>query len=126
MRTVFDYGFRDAFQGPRLGQLESLISIIPQLINTGVQVYTAKRAADRMKQDKERAEEVQKRAEAAQAAAEAARKKAEEQRALQQQGLNPDGTPANNKILGMDPILLAVGGLGLVGVGAALFMALRK
>jgi hypothetical protein len=125
MPSVFQMGFRDDFRGATLGQFDfgSLISVIPQLLNTGVQAYESKRQADRIKQAKDRAEEQQKQAESAQAAADEARKKAA---AAQAAGLTPEGLPLPQTTLGMDPMMLAIGGLGLLGVGAALFMALRK
>lgn len=133
MRSVFEMGFRNAFrgqaEGPVLGQLETLISIIPQLLNTGLQSYEAKRAADRAKQARDRNQEQQKQAAASQAAADAANKKAAEARAAQEAaGTTPYGSPlgAQNNIFGMDPTILAVGGIGILGVGAALFLAFRK
>ena len=46
-----------------------------------------------------------------------------------QQGLSPQGTALisqnQNQILGMNPLILAGGGLAIVGIGAAIFMATR-
>lgn len=129
MRTVFEMGFYNEFRGPALGQfgIPEAISVGLQVFKTGFDVYSAKRNADRIKQAKERAEEQQKQAEAAQAAADAAKKKAIEAQTAQAAGLTPDGTPGSqNKILGLDPMVFAGGGLALLGIGAAAIMAFRK
>ncbi len=123
MRTIFAYGFRDTFQGPRLGQLESLISVIPQLISTGIQAYGAKRSADQAKQMKARAEQAQKQADAAKAAADAAQAKALQDQMLQQQAI---ASSSAGTVMGMSPLMLAVGGLGLLGLGAVLVLAVKK
>lgn len=113
-------------QSPSLGQWGEIASIVTGLLQAApaaMATYQAKRAADRAKQDKERQEAGLK----AQAAADAANAEAAKAQALAQQGLTPQGTPiANQKPLGVDPIVLAVGGLGILGIGAALFMALKK
>jgi len=115
----------------KLGQLDWIIPIATGLLQAtpaAIAAYNAKRAADRAKQDKQRAE---KEAADAKAAAEAAAKteadaKAKADTLLRAQGLTPEGTPASNKILGLDPIVLAAGGLGILGVGAALWCGLGK
>jgi hypothetical protein len=117
---------------PRLGQFDWIPALITgalQAAPAAVAAYNAKRAADRAKQDKQRQEAATNAANEAQAKAEAeAKAKAEEaakNQTLIDQGLTPSGVPSN-KILGLDPFVLAVGGIGILGVGAALFMALRK
>lgn len=117
-------------ENPSLGQWGEIASIVTGLLQAApaaAAAYQAKRAADRAKQEKSRQDEEAK----AQAAADAAAQiKVEEQAkaaALLQEGLTPTGTPiATNKILGVDPVVLAVGGIGILGIGAALFMALKK
>lgn len=147
---MFELGFRNDFNGlkdlrgreglrgqpfrPALGQdiLTPLLTIaLPALLNTGVQAYGAKRAADRIKQAKERAQEQLAQAEASQAAAAEAKKKADQAikaQLLEQQGLSPTGAPLPNqgKILGMDPIIVAGAGLAILGIGTAIFMATRN
>lgn len=111
---------------PRLGQWGEIASIVTGLLQAApaaVATYAAKRAADRAKQDKDRQEAALK----AQAAADAANAEAAKAQAMAQQGLSPEGTALpNQKPLGVDPVVLAVGGLGILGLGAALFMALKK
>jgi hypothetical protein len=113
-------------QGASLGQWGEIISIATGLLQATpavIATYQAKRAADRAKQDKERQEAALK----AQAEADAANAEAAKAQAMAQQGLTPQGTPiANQKPFGVDPVVLAVGGLGILGLGAALFMALKK
>jgi hypothetical protein len=105
---------------PRLGQWGEIASIVTGLLQAAP---AAKRAADRAKQDKDRQEAALK----AQAAADAANAEAAKAQAMAQQGLSPEGTALpNQKPLGVDPVVLAVGGLGILGLGAALFMALKK
>lgn len=122
---------RDFFMGggafgrtsPVLGQWAEIASIATGLLQATpavIATYQAKRAADRAKQDKERQEAALKE----QAAADAAAAEAAKAQAMAQQGLTPQGTPLPSK--GIDPVVLAVGGLGILGVGAALFMALKK
>lgn len=123
-----DSAFSD--NSPRLGQFDwipSLITGILQAAPAAAAAYQAKRAADRAKQEKSRQDEAAKAQAAADAAA--AEKAAEQAKAaaLANQGLTPEGTPIpTQKVLGLDPIVLAVGGIGIIGVGAALFMALKK
>lgn len=123
---------RDFFMGrspfernsPSLGQWGEIASIVTGLLQAApaaVATYQAKRAADRAKQDKERQEAALK----AQAEADAAAAQKAKEQAMAQQGLTPEGAPLPGKS-GIDPVMLAVGGLGILGVGAALFMALKK
>lgn len=115
---------------PRLGQFDwipSLITGILQAAPAAAAAYQAKRAADRAKQEKSRQEEAAKTQAAADAAATAAAQEKAKADAMANQGLTPQGTPIpTQKILGLDPIVLAVGGLGIIGIGTALFMALKK
>lgn len=120
----------------KLGQLEWIIPVATGLLQStpaAIAAYNAKRAADRAKQDKKRAEED---AAAAKARAEEASKAAADAKAkadalLKEQGLSPSGTPlaygtGSNQIMGVDPIVLAAGGLGILGVGAALWFLMGK
>jgi hypothetical protein len=128
-----------SFMGPSrertLGQLEWIIPVATGVLQSTpalIAAYNAKRAAERAKQDKQRAEQdaaaAKAKAEDAAKAATDAKKKADE--LLKAQGLTPQGTVAygssSNKILGLDPIVLAAGGLGILGVGAALWFGLGK
>lgn len=115
-----------------LGQFDWIIPVATGLIQStpaAIAAYNAKRAADRAKQDKKRAEEE---AVAAQVRAEAAAKAAADARAKAADVLDaqittsPTGAVQSNKIMGVDPVVFVAGGLGILGVGVALLMALRK
>jgi hypothetical protein len=125
-RDFFMGGIPFGKQRPVLGQWGELISIATGLLQAApaaAAVYQAKRAADRAKQEKQRQDEAAR----AQAASDAAAQEQAKAAALEQQGLTPQGTAIQtNKILGVDPMVLAVGGIGIIGIGAALFMALKK
>lgn len=126
--------FVDSPSAPRrsLGQLDWIIPVATGLLQStpaAIAAYNAKRAADRAKQDKKRAEEESAVAKAnAEAAAKAAAdEKAKADEVLKAQGVTSQGSYAqSNKIMGVDPIVLAAGGLGILGVGAALWLALGK
>lgn len=111
---------------PRLGQFDwipALITGVLQAAPAAAAAYQAKRAADRAKQEKSRQDEAAR----VQAAADAAAQEQAKAAAMANQGLTPEGIPIpGQKILGVDPIVLAVGGLGILGIGAALFMALKN
>lgn len=117
-------------RGPVLGQWGEIASIVTGLLQAApaaAAAYQAKRAADRAKQEKQRQDEAAKAQAAADTAAQAKAQEDAKAAALLQQGLSPEGVPiATNKILGVDPIVLAIGGIGIIGIGAALFMALKK
>lgn len=119
-----------ASQGPQLGMFEWVIPVataILQAAPAATAAYQSKRAADRAKQEKSRRDEEARAQAAADAEAQAKAKEDAKAQALEQQGLTPEGTPiTTNKILGVEPMVLAVGGLGIIGIGAALFMALKK
>lgn len=125
-RDIFMGGSPFGRKSVSLGQWGEIISIATGLLQATpavIATYQAKRAADRAKQDKDRQEAALK----AQAEADAANAEAAKAQAMAQQGLTPQGTPlANQKPFGVDPVVLAVGGLGILGLGAALFMALKK
>lgn len=121
-------------QSPHLGQLDwipGLITGILQVAPAAVSAYAAKRAADRAKQAKEKAEEdaaVAKAAEEKAAAdAKAAADKAAQDQRLIDQGITPQGTtlPGQGKILGVDPLVLGIGSVAIIGVGTVLWMALK-
>lgn len=126
-RNVFMGG--GPFSSPSLGQWGELVSIATGLLQAApaaMATYQAKRAADRAKQDRQRRDEAAREEAAAEAEAQAKAQEAAKQAAAEQ-GLGPQGTPlANQKILGLDPIVLAVGGIGIVGIGVALYMAMKK
>lgn len=117
-------------RGPVLGQWGEIASIVTGLLQAApaaAAAYQAKRAADRAKQEKSRRDEAEKAQAAADAAAQAKAQEDAKAAALLQQGLTPEGTPIGaSKILGVDPMVLAIGGIGILGVGAALYMALKK
>lgn len=117
----------------KLGQFEWVIPLATGLLQStpaAIAAYNAKRAADRAKQDKQKAEEdaAAAKARADEAAKAAADAKAKSDALLKAQGLTAQGTPigSSSKIMGLDPIVLAAGGLGILGVGAALWFALGK
>jgi hypothetical protein len=111
-----------------------IFSTIVQAAPVAFSAYNQKRAADRAKQAKEKAqaEEAAANADAAaaQKAAAEARAKADaaaKEQLMAQQGLTAQGAPLpdQGKILGLDPLVLAAGAVGILGVGAAIFMAVR-
>lgn len=109
--------------------IEPIATGILQSTPAAIAAYNAKRAADRAKQEKKRAEEeaAAAKANAEEAAKAAAKAKADAEGVLDAQGaISPTGSPSSNKIMGVDPIVFVAGGLGIIGVGAALLMALRK
>lgn len=117
-------------QSPKLGQWAELISIatgVLQAAPAAMATYAAKRAADRAKQDRKRRDEEARAQEAADAEAQAKAQEEAKARAAAEQGLTPQGTPlGTNKILGLDPMVLAVGGIGIVGIGFAIYMSMKK
>lgn len=119
-----------ASESPRLGQFEWIPAVVTGLLQAapaGVAAYGAKRAADRAKQEKDRQKEAATVHAASDAAAQAKAQEDAKAQALLDQGLTPKGTPiVTNKVLGIDPMVLAVGGIGILGIGAALFMVLKK
>lgn len=128
-RGFFMGGSPFAAQSPRLGQWGEIASIVTGLLQAApaaAATYQAKRAADRAKQEKQRQEEAAKAAAAADAAAQAKAQEDAKAQAMAAQGLTPEGVPLANKVMGVDPMVLAIGGIGIIGIGAALYMALKK
>lgn len=116
-------------KSPALGQWAEIVTIATGLLQAApaaMATYQAKRAADRAKQDRQRRDEEARAQAAADAEAQAKAQEAAKQ-AMIDQGLTPQGTPLpGQKIMGLDPIVLAVGGIGIVGIGVALYMAMKK
>lgn len=108
MKSLFNVGLRRDFHAYRLGQWDALISAIPSLIKTGVDVYQAREAEKAAEKAREKAE-----AAAAAARAELERQKAEQAKAIEEQ-VKAAATPTEEKILGIPRDIALIGGLGVL------------
>jgi hypothetical protein len=127
-RSIFMGSGSFSAQSPRLGQFDWVPSVITGLLQAApaaVSAYAAKRAADVAKLQKSR-DATKAAADTASAAKTAAEEKVKADALLQaQQGVTSVGV-SGQKILGVDPIVFLVGGIGIIGVGAVLFISLKK
>lgn len=109
MKSLFDVGFRGNFHPYRMGQWESLISAIPSLIKTGVDVYQAREAEKAAEKAREKAEEAAAAAKARLEAEKAAQAKAMEEQAIA-------AATGEEKILGLSPTTAILGGVGILAL----------